>query len=102
MVLRDGKDFTAPPVCVVGEEYFRSIGMLPWLDIQTLNEDRIGDRYVLNGWFPGNLLLGWMLGWDLCNPFACHDGDLFRLHRGSLINVRAELCENEIHGAKMF
>lgn len=31
---------------------FRSPSMLPWFNVEALEEDRIVDRYALNGWLP--------------------------------------------------
>lgn len=56
-MLRDGKEIPTPSVCVMADEYFKALGMMPWFDIQALHENSIVDPYDVGGWLPGSVTL---------------------------------------------
>lgn len=102
VALLDGNEFPVPSVCVVGEHYVRSLGMLPWFDVQEFEEDKDVDLYAVNGWLPGDVPLEWTLKWAWRDQFARHDGYLVRCCGESLVNVRAKFWEKAITGTERF
>lgn len=57
IALAHGKEYPAPFFSDVEAEEFHLLGLMPWFDIQELEEDGFVYLYAVNGWLPGDIPL---------------------------------------------